>query len=234
MIHEIASQYEFKLKEVGKLDYIELSSFNDWLYEKHAILSVKLDFSKLLYENAYDKYEEYYNEYLDIIESEKSEEELSENIDNQIEEINNDNSEKENYSPAPFSGDPIESLNTNLEESSPFDSDAHYKEMYELLTGKHTEEKKEVVQLVNDFDENTFWTEKRDAKLVTFASTHNLKIPELKKLLNKYYFAKKEPRRDEVEKVLNFRPSLEDRRTELLVILEFTIELANKLIELKE
>jgi hypothetical protein len=236
MIHEIANQYKLKLKEVGKLDFDELTDFNNWLDEKHAILSVKLDFSKLLYENAYDKYEEYYSEYIDIVESEKTVEEISDNALT-TEEIDNINREKEIVIPAPFSGDPIVATNEYLEKSKKqdsFDSDAHYREMYDLLTGKHIEEKKEVVQLVGDFDENTFWTENRNVELVNFAESYNLKIPELKEFINKYYFTKKEPRRDEVEKVMIYRPSLEDRRAELLVMLEFIIELADKLKEIKE
>lgn len=211
MIHEIASQYELKLKEVSKFDYNQLSDFNDWLDEKHAILSVKLDFSKLLYENAYDKYEEYYNEYLDIIESEKTDDDLNDASNNDIENVTIENSLRDEGLLAPFAGDPIDILITDIP----------------IID--NNEEKKEVVQLVNDFDENTFWTNKRNAELVTFASTHNLKLPELKEFINKYYFTEKEPRRDEVEKVLNYRLSLEDRRTELLVMLEFIIDLADKL-----
>lgn len=90
-------------------------------------------------------------------------------------------------------------------------------------------EKKKLVNLVNTFDEYTFWTEKRTLELDSFAKTYNMKQKELKEFINKYYFTEKEPRRDEVEKVMIHRPSLEDRRTELLVMLEFIIELADKL-----
>tara|TARA_R110002050_G_scaffold65695_1_gene142058 strand:+ start:3619 stop:4719 length:1101 start_codon:yes stop_codon:yes gene_type:complete len=72
MIEEIATQYLAKIKNEGKLIYEDLEEFNIWLDEKHNVLSIKIDFSKLLYENAYEKYEEfYYNEYVDLIESDE-------------------------------------------------------------------------------------------------------------------------------------------------------------------
>ncbi|WP_460923745.1 type I restriction endonuclease subunit R, EcoR124 family [Pontibacter brevis] len=72
MIEEIATQYLAKLKEQDKLIYEDLADFNSWLDEKHHVLSIKIDFSKLLFENAYEKYEEFYfTEYVDLFETEQ-------------------------------------------------------------------------------------------------------------------------------------------------------------------
>lgn len=66
MIDELATLYQAKTKEDSKLVYQELSDFNDWLESTYQVTSVKIDFSKLLYQNAYDKYEElYYGEFLE-------------------------------------------------------------------------------------------------------------------------------------------------------------------------
>jgi hypothetical protein len=105
------------------------------------------------------------------------------------------------------------------------------KRLYDLHFGKFDKTKSEPVVLVNTFDEHKFWTEKRNAELVGFAHSYNLKQTELKEFINKYYFTGKEPRRDEVEKVMVRRPSLENRRTDLLVILELIIEFADRLKE---
>jgi predicted transcriptional regulator len=69
MIEEIAIQYKEKYKRKDRLDYEnkDLENFNLWLDNLHDVSSIKIDFSKLLYENAYDKYEEYY--YLEYIPS---------------------------------------------------------------------------------------------------------------------------------------------------------------------
>lgn len=76
MIYEFSRQYESKLAKDRKLNFNELAKFNTWLDEKHEVLSVKVDYSKLLFENAYDKYEEYYFlEYLDSPDGEIDDEE---------------------------------------------------------------------------------------------------------------------------------------------------------------
>jgi len=66
MIYELSEQYFSKLAEDAKLNFTDLMNFNEWLNEKHRVLSIKVDYSKLLFENSYDKYEEfYYSEYID-------------------------------------------------------------------------------------------------------------------------------------------------------------------------
>ena len=217
MIHEIASQYELKLKEVSKLDYIELSGFNDWLDEKHAILSVKLDFSKLLYENAYDKYEEYYNEYLDIIESEKTDnDELSDIAVDDIQKISTESSQSDVGLAAPFMDDPIEVLSPE----NPVEVDV--------------EQKTEVVQLVNNFDAISYWTEKRIEKLYTFAESEKVIDEELNPIIDEYLFSGKRPLRDDVVECLNEKPALKDRAKIVDALTDKIIAFAIELNELTD
>jgi len=80
MISEIGIQYAQKRKDRDKLDFAELEEFNIWLNDQHSVLSIKVDYSSLLYENAYDKYEEYYyTEFLDAEEVESNETDEIEN-----------------------------------------------------------------------------------------------------------------------------------------------------------
>lgn len=243
-ILEYVLEHYFKLNLTEKLDYYstDLEDYNEWLNDKTDNFTAKIDFSLMLFQTSYEKYEEIYffdyQEYLSEIESdieyfpiEQPAASTNDEIKPKITPLMGDPAEvfKSENSDAIEPIDETPKVSIFHSSLTPFDTDAHYEKMHELLTGKHTEEKKEIVQLINDFDENTFWTKKRNAELVTFASNHNLKQPELKEFINKYYFTEKEPRRDEVEKVMIYRPPLEDRRVELLVMVEFIIELADKL-----
>lgn len=209
------------LNPMIKLDYVaeEMEAYNAWLDESVAFPIAKARYSKVLYENDYDEYEIGYTDYLKSIEKEDVE---SEKTVVEIREV----SPKSEI--APLSGDPIESINrwipenentdkkkksTNIFDSSsfPFNNDPHNKMMYDLLTGKHIEEKKEVVQLVNDFDENTFWTESRIEYLYTFAGMEEIDSNKLKPIINDYLFSGKRPLRDIVAECLNEKPGLKDR-----------------------
>lgn len=64
MILEFSRQYQEKLALNGKLIYSEQEEFNDWLDIQNDKLATKIDFSRMLYENRPEKYEEiYYSEY---------------------------------------------------------------------------------------------------------------------------------------------------------------------------
>lgn len=77
MINEIGFQYLEKKLDYEKLDYEVLDDFNNWLNDKLNVLSVKVDYSKLLFKNAYDKYEEFYFlEYIDSLDDEIEDEEI--------------------------------------------------------------------------------------------------------------------------------------------------------------
>jgi len=75
MIHEFARQYDLKKVDEQKLKFKKLGRFNDWLNNQHDISSVKIDISRLLYDNTYQKYEDCYSEYIDLIENENEPEE---------------------------------------------------------------------------------------------------------------------------------------------------------------
>ncbi|UUC46432.1 hypothetical protein [Flavobacterium cerinum] len=84
MIHELAIQYQLKLEQAKMLVYKEEGDYNQWLDEQNDNLLTKIDFSRLLYNNNYEKYEEiFYSEYQDSLSSEKLEEleELDKKLD---------------------------------------------------------------------------------------------------------------------------------------------------------
>lgn len=75
MIHQLALQYRIKKEQDKRLIYKDELNYNEWLDKQNDNLLTKIDFSRLLYENNYEKYEEiYYIEYQDSLSSEKLEE----------------------------------------------------------------------------------------------------------------------------------------------------------------
>ncbi|RDK85454.1 hypothetical protein [Marinirhabdus gelatinilytica] len=70
MIHELAIQYEIKKEEDKKLVYKKEEDYNEWLDDQNDNLITKIDFSRLLFDNSYEKYEEiYYAEYQDYLDT---------------------------------------------------------------------------------------------------------------------------------------------------------------------
>lgn len=234
MVTEMAEQYQEKLKEDKKLVFDDLEEFNEWLDEKLNVLSVKVDFSKQLYLNAYDKYEEFY--YIEFLETKAIEEEQEEVEPTDIKEETALKQETVVEKPEPEKQEKLsfeEWFQEQLKKPSKL-SPEEAKELYEQHFGKLEETKKEPVVLVNTFDEKTFWTKKRNDELANFAQAHNMKQPELKEFINRYYFTEKEPRRDEVEKVLVRRLSLKERASTINALTERIIDLAIGLKKLKE
>ncbi|GAK96696.1 hypothetical protein JCM19294_1005 [Nonlabens tegetincola] len=178
MIHELAIQYEIKKEEDKKLVYKKEEEYNEWLDDQNDNLITKIDFSRLLFDNSYEKYEEiYYAEYQDHL--------------------------------------------LTLEGEDAEDS-ADTQPVVEAV-------QKEIISLVNTFDEKTFWTEERLEKLKAYALSQDLYEDKLKSFIEDYYFSGIEPRRDKVYEVMKYPPSLADRRTVLLVVTEFAIEFAEEL-----
>lgn len=62
--------------------------------------------------------------------------------------------------------------------------------------------------LTFDFDEKIFWTEHKLKLLQDFAEAEDLKIGELKKIINQYLFSEKPPLRSDVLKAMNNKPKL--------------------------
>lgn len=210
MIYEFASQYQILESQLEKLIYNNEFTFNEWLDRKYDIFSVKIDYSKLLYKNAYVKYEElYYSEFLPIIEQEIVEDEINEEPNKELEVV-----EKE----------------TNPKSQVLTEEEA--KALYE----KHFnsgQKPKEVIQLTTTFNETTFWSENRMQALNQFAEKNDLLVDGLKKVIETYIAFDDEPRRDVIAPIMKYPPSLADRRTVLLVMLEDVIAFANELKEIQ-
>lgn len=230
MINEFSVQY-LELDLSGKkLIYQDHINFNDWLDNKHNVLSVKVDFSKLLYQNAYDKYEEYYySEYLEILEDET--EEIIEEVVAEEKPIENIKEEQQKEV-APENDEEIslsEQIIRELQKPVKL-TEEESKKLYEATFIKK-EEVKPVVQLINTFDETTFWTEKRVQELNEFADANSFYVEGLKKIIENYIAFNDEPRRDIIAPIMIYPPSLADRRTVLLVMLEEVLDFANDLKE---
>ena len=189
MILEIGTQYKAKNKEGKKLIYKELKDFNTWLDEIHNISTIKVDYSKLLYENAPDKYEEfYYAEYLEAVEIDLDS--IKEEIDKASEEID------EVVAPVVL----VEVQNPTFE------------------------------YLVNKFNQDLFWTEKRNLKLLIFIADEKLKLDPFKELINNILFTEKAPLRDDIRSVMIELPALLKSKK---VLLELTERILNLVEELK-
>lgn len=201
MIEQIAEKYLLKLKTQDRLIYQDLTDFNDWLDEMHHVSSIKVDFSKILYENAYDKYEEYYyTEYIDLVETEEEPtKEAVSTIEEEVKEVIEEAIEAETLTEQPV----------DEETEKPIE--------------------KQVEKLVTDFDEETFWTEVKNQSLLEFAETENLKSKELKEVVNKYLFSEKPPLRDDIAKTMVERPKLSEFKTVVPVLTERIMAFANDL-----
>lgn len=192
MIEELAVQYREKYKLANKLNYDELKEFNIWLDETHNILSVKIDFSKLLYDNSYDKYEEYfYLEYLSFPEAEEKEQ-LIEAIDEIVS----------------YDKTISEVIKEDVAKKPPNLTDEEAKELYDKVFNKK-EEPVIVKTLVNDFDKTSFWTETRISKAKAFSNEQNLKESEFIELLNLYYEDDRLPARSDIaNQIMITKPAL--------------------------
>jgi len=154
MIEQVAEKYLIKLKTQDRLAYQDMTDFNDWLDEMHHVSSIKVDFSKILYENAYDKYEEYYyTEYIDLIETEEgstleasaTEQEIKEEI---AEAIESETSEEQSASKEPVKKE-VEKLVAD------FDEDTFWNETKNQALQKFSAQEslklKELKEVVNEY-----------------------------------------------------------------------------------
>lgn len=107
MIHELAAQYQIKQEQAKMLVYKDEVDYNEWLDDQNDNLLTKIDFSRLLFENNYEKYEEiYYSEYqdyLDTLATEETDEVVDikpvEKVDREIESLINTFQEQEFWTP---------------------------------------------------------------------------------------------------------------------------------------
>ncbi|WP_437371690.1 hypothetical protein [Maribacter litoralis] len=211
MIEEIGLQFQTKNKDEKKLIYQELEDFNTWLDETHNILSIKVDYSKILYENAPDKYEEfYYSEYL-------------ETIDSGVVPINE--YVKHNLSII------IQALRENAVKLETKKSQIKDKEVDKKEPEVIVEVENSTLEyLVNKFNEDLFWTEKRSLMLSIFVADEKLKQDKFKELVNDILFTEKEPLRDDVRDVMIKPPALLESKK---VLPELTAKILKLIEELK-
>lgn len=70
MIHELAIQYKVKQEQDKKLIYKDEDDYNEWLDDQNDNLITKIDFSRLLFDNSYEKYKDiYFGEYQDHLDT---------------------------------------------------------------------------------------------------------------------------------------------------------------------
>ncbi len=200
MIEEIAFQYLAKLKDLDKLIYEDLVDFNKWLDETHNVLSVKIDFSKLLFINAYEKYEEFYfTEYVDLFETELEK-------------------------PQIFSTDTA--ITT---EPIPAETAVIGVGLAQRIEPTVEIEKQATETLVSTFVENKFWTAEKDKQLREFSAAENLDDEKFKALLNEFLFTEKPPLRDDVAETMNIKPSLKVRGNTISDLTQRIMSFANGL-----
>lgn len=177
MIHEFAIQYEVKQALSKRLNYNDLIEYNEWLDSQNDTLTTKIDFSRLLFDNSYEKYEEiYYLDYLENIELQKEEDEVS---------------------------------TATIEPSEKVE--------------------REIENLINTFNETTFWTVEKEAVLTTFTETENLINDKVKKVVEDYLFTDKKPLPNDVARTLITKPNLKNRKTVVSELTAKIIALSNQL-----
>lgn len=221
--------FDLDLNFKEKIDYNadEMKSYNNWLDESVDFPIAKARYSQILYEHDLDEYEgRYFDEYLksleeneiavdEIVAEEKPVEKAKEEPKK---EIATENKREISLSEQIIKAQQ-EILQLTEEESKIF---------YEATLGKN-EDLKPVVQLINTFDEKAFWTENRIQELNKFADTYSFYVEGLKKVIENYIAFNDEPRRDVIAPIMRRPPSLADRRTVLLVMLEEVLNFANDL-----
>jgi len=177
MIHEFSLQYQEKLELSRRLIYENSTEYNEWLDEQNDRLTTKIDFSRLLFDNNYEKYEEIY--YLDYLESTQIQKDEEEDVSESIE--------------------PSEKV------------------------------EREIENLINTFNETTFWTEERQVLLKAFATQEKLKEDRVKKVVEDYLFTDKIPLPDEVINTFVDKPSLKERKIKMPVLRKTIVTFANTL-----
>lgn len=203
--------FAIEIPSTGVLDFDskKMEPYNTWLDESVDFPIKRARYSKLLYENDYDEYENRYrNEFGQDIE-----EEVKEVVSRIIDSLFISATKRE------FKGEKKIPVETK-------------KEAVVIPAEKEKAaepEKKIIEKLVSDFDEETFWSEVRNEALQEFAETENLKSEELKEVVNDYLFSEKPPLRDDVAKTMNERPKLSEFKTVVPVLTERILAFAKDL-----
>lgn len=83
--------------------------------------------------------------------------------------------------------------------------------------------------LINDFNENLFWTDDKIKQLENFAKKEKLKQDLLRKSINKYFFTNRKPVRSDVSEIMLQKPKLNELKTIVQPLVEKIIAFANSL-----
>lgn len=219
--------FEIDLGYRAKLAYdsAEMESYNIWLDESVVFPITKARYSQLLYENDYDEYESRYtDEYLKPLESDDEQIEKAEGVEIVVDV-------------------PLITIETpeELEQSIEADDDKLIGSSSTPILKEKTDAKIQIYlrptetqpifieELINTYDESTYWTEKRRVRLFAFAETEKLIEDKLKALIDDYLFTNKRPFRDKVVESMHEKPSLKDRAITTDALTEKIIALASEL-----
>lgn len=208
MLEYILEHYfrlDFTSKSKFKYDSKEMLSYNNWLDESVDFPIKKASYSKLLFENDYDEYE---NRYQNEFKTVDIDEELKEKLVSLIELL------REN------------AIKLESEKSLSKDKEVDKKEPEVIVEVENST----LEYLVNKFNEDLFWTEKRNLMLSIFVVDEELKLEEFKELVNDILFTEKEPLRDDVRDVMIKSPALLESKK---VLPELTAKILKLIEELK-
>lgn len=254
MIEKLAAQYLMKLQEQDKLIYEskEMDSYNEDLDRSLDFPIKKVRYSKLLFEYDYDEYKSrYYDEFLKSIEDESGSEaetlvepaEVPEEkeVEVPVEAVTEipKQPRAETVTPEEKAAGEVP-VETVAETPKPQEAETTPPEEKTIETPpdkpaaetpstepERTPETEKIENLINTFNEKTFWTSEKDKALQSFSETEKLKSDELKKLINNFLFTEKEPLRNDVVKAMNDKPLLKDRASITTELTEKIMDLAN-------
>lgn len=102
-------------------------------------------------------------------------------------------------------------------------------ETQEKAVSVEEQKEKQIEKLVTDFDEETFWTEANCQALQDFAEAENLKVDDLKEVVNEYLFSEKPPLRDDIARTMVERPKLSEFKTVVPNLTDRIMAFANDL-----
>ncbi len=137
--------------------------------------------------------------------------------------------QKIRYSKVLFDNDYDEYEARYRDEFSPQEEEEKEDDVEAIEKPEQTE--KPVERLVNDFDEETFWTEKAKETLGVFSEKQKLKPEELKSIIEDYLFTEKKPLPDAVATAMEEKPKLKERSKIITDLTDGIISLAKQMRE---
>lgn len=189
----------FQIKISEKLNYDNLEEYNNWLDESLDFPIRKAIYSKVLYENDYDEYEQRYkDEYLSSIE-------INEDLRNGILEI-------------------LEILKTNKKEYK-----IEVNQIDIPFAKEEIKEEFKKVTLVAKFNDGEFWNRRKIEYLEKFTKLHDFDFEKIKKIVEDSIAFENNPMKDDVRKALKRTLLLSEFRTLLPQIVDEVIHFINEI-----